>query len=99
MSILAQQINMSQSMVNGRTIIGQQGEDWVMRNLSPSQLRYSLRDSDLVSGYFPGGEGLGNGRGALMYPDNRKTFEGSDVISDYEGAENIKDSKTAGKIG
>ena len=99
MSILTQQISASQAMVNGRTITGQKGEDWVMKNLSISQLRDSETDSDLVSGYFPGGEGLAGGRDPFMYPDNRITFEGSDVISDYEGAENIKNSKTAGKIG
>ena len=99
MSILAQQINMSKAMVNARTIMGQAGAGWVMNNLATSQLRGAGRNSDLVSGYFPGGEGLAGGRDPFMYPDNRITFEGGDVVSDYEGTENIKDSKTAGKIG
>ena len=99
MSILAQQINASQAMVNGRTITGQKGEDWVMNNWATSQLRDSERDSDLVSGYFPGDASFDSGRSPFMYPDNRITFEGGDVVSDYEGTENIKDSKTAGKIG
>ena len=99
MSILDQQINVSRAMVNGRTIIGQKGEEWALKNLSPSQLRYSSRDSDLVSGYFPGGEELGKGRGPFMYPDNRKTFEGSDVVSNNMGIESIKDNKIPGKLG
>ena len=98
MSILAQQINASQAMVNGRTITGQKGEDWVMKNLSISQLRVSERNSDLVSGYFAGGD-LEKGGRVHMYPDNRPTLEGSDVVSSSRGIESIKDSRTAGKIG
>ena len=99
MSILAQQINMSKAMVNGRTITGQKGEIWVMNNWATSQLRDSERESDLVSGYFPGGEGLAGGRDPFMYPDNRPTLEGSDVVSSSRGIESIKDSKTAAQLG
>ena len=99
MSILAQQLNASQAMVNGRTITGQKGEIWVMNNWAPSQLRDSERNSDLVSGYFPGGEGLAGGRDPFMYPDNRPTLEGSDVVSSSRGIESIKDSKTAAQLG
>ena len=98
MSILAQQINASQAMVNGRTITGQKGEDWVMKNLSISQLRVSERNSDLVSGYFAGGD-LEKGGRVHMYPDNRPTLEGSDVVSSSRGIESIKDSKTAAQLG
>ena len=99
MSILTQQISASQAMVNGRTIRGQKGENWVINNWAISQLRYSDTDSDLVSGYFPGGEGLAGGRPAFMYPDNRPTLEGSDVVSSSRGIESIKDSRTAAQLG
>lgn len=99
MSILDQQINMSKAMVNGRTITGQHGDDWVTNNLTASQLRDSETESDLVSGYFGGGEGLANGRDPFMYPDNRPTLEGSDVVSSSRGIESIKDSKTAAQLG
>ena len=101
MSILAQQLNASQAMVNGRTITGQKGETWVINNWAISQLRYSEKDldSDLVSGYFPGGEGLAGGRDPFMYPDNRPTLEGSDVVSSSRGIESIKDSKTPAQLG
>lgn len=98
MSILAQQINMSKAMVNGRTIADQQGSDWVMSNLTTSQLRDSEADSDLVSGYFGGGD-LESGGRVHRYPDNRPTLEGSDVVSSSIGIESIKDSRTAGQLG
>ena len=99
MSILAQQINMSKAMVNARTIMGQAGAGWVMNNLSTSQLRGAGRNSDLVSGYFPGDASFDSGRSPFMYPDNRTTFVAADVVSSSEGVESIKDSRTAAKIG
>ena len=101
MSIIAQQISASQAMVNGRTITGQKGKNWVINNWAISQLRYSDtdRNSDLVSGYFPGGEGLAGARDPFMYPDNRPTLEGSDVVSSSRGIESIKDSRTAAQLG
>jgi len=98
MSILAQQINMSKAMVNGRTVIGQAGATWAMNNLTTSQLRDSETDSDLVSGYFAGGD-LESGGRVHMYPDNRPIIMSSDVVFDYRGAENIKDSRTAAQLG
>ena len=50
MGILQQQIMMSKAAANGRSVVGQMGEGWVTRNLATSQLRYSERNSDLVSG-------------------------------------------------
>ena len=99
MSILAQQINMSKAMVNARTIMGQAGAGWVMNNLATSQLRGAGRNSDLVSGYFPGDASFDSGRSPFMYPDNRTTFVAADVVSSSEGVESIKDSRTAGKLG
>ena len=92
MSIIAQQINMSKPMVNGRST------KWV-KNVATSQVRYSERESDLINGYFPGGENLGGGRAPFMYPDNRTTFIGGDVVSSSEGTESIKGSKTTGVLG
>ena len=99
MSILAQQINMSKAMVNARTIMGQAGAGWVMNNLATSQLRGAGRNSDLVSGYFPGDASFDSGRGAFMYPDNRTTLVAADVVSSSEGVESIKDSRTTAQIG
>ena len=99
MSILAQQINMSKAMVNARTIVGQAGAGWVMNNLATSQLRSAGRNSDLVSGYFPGDASFDSGRSPFMYPDNRTTFIGGDVVSSSEGVESIKDSRTTAQIG
>tara|TARA_R110002060_G_C2117837_1_gene98532 strand:+ start:440 stop:736 length:297 start_codon:yes stop_codon:yes gene_type:complete len=98
MSILAQQINMSKAMVNGRTIADQQGPAWVMSNLTTSQLRDSETDSDLVSGYFGGGD-LESGGRVHRYPDNRPILEGSDVVSSSIGIERIRDSRTAAQLG
>ena len=92
MSILEQQIGMSEAMANGRST------KWV-KNVTISQLRDSERNSDIVSGYWPGGENLGGGRAPFMYPDNRTTFVGGDVVSSSEGTESIKDSKTAAALG
>ena len=99
MSILAQQLSGSKAMANGREIGVMEGEKWMSQNISLSQRRDSERESDLVSGYFPGGEGLASGRDAFMYPDNRPTLEGSDVVSSSRGIESIKDSKTAAQLG
>jgi len=98
MSILDQQINMSKAMVNGRTITGQHGDDWVTNNLTASQLRDSETESDLVSGYFGGGD-LESGGRVHRYPDNRPILEGSDVVSSSIGIESIKDSRTAAQLG
>ena len=92
MSILEHQIGMSEAMANGRST------KWV-KNVATSQVRYSERESDLINGYFPGGENLGGGRAPFMYPDNRTTFVAGDVVSSYEGTESIKDSRTAAQIG
>ena len=92
MSILEHQIGMSEAMANGRST------RWV-KNVTTSQLRDSERNSDIVSGYWPGGENLGGGRAPFMYPDNRTTFVAGDVVSSYEGTESIKDSRTAAQIG
>ena len=99
MSILAQQINMSKAMVNARTIMGQAGAGLVMNNLATSQLRGAGRNSDLVSGYFPGDASFDSGRSPFMYPDNRTTFVAGDVVSSSEGVESIKDSRTTAQIG
>ena len=99
MGILQQQIMMSKASANGRSVVGQAGEDWVTKNLATSQLRYSERNSDLVSGYFGGGEELGGGRGASMYPDNRAVFGPGDVIVSAAGDEDIRESRTAAILG
>ena len=99
MSILEQQIMMSKAAANGRSVVGQAGEDWVTRNLATSQLRYSERNSDLVSGYFGGGEELGSGRPASMYPDNRAVFGPGDVVAGSDGVEDIRDSRTSATLG
>ena len=94
MSILSQQIKMSQAMISGRTIEGQAGDDWVSENVTTSQLRSSDTESDLVSGYFPGGD-----RDPYMYPDNRSVIMGDGIVSSAGGTENIKDSRTAAQLG
>ena len=100
MGILQQQIMMSKAAANGRSVVGQMGEGWVTRNLATSQLRYSERDSDLWSGYFGGGENLGGGRAESMYPDNRTTIGGGQVVSQGpDGYEDIRDSRTPGLLG
>ena len=98
MSILQQQIMMSKAAANGRSVVGQAGEDWVTKNLATSQLRSSERNSDLVSGYFGGGD-LESGGRVHRYPDNRPILEGSDVVSSSRGIESIKDSRTAAQLG
>ena len=98
MGILQEQLTMSKSIVNGRTIIGQQSAGWVMKNLAISQLRASETNSDLVSGFWGGGENLGAGRPASMYPDNRTIFAAGDVVIGSDGIESIRDSKTAAQI-
>ena len=79
-------------MVNGRST------EWV-KNITTSQLRDSERRSDLVSGYWPGDAGSADGRDPFMYPDNRITFDGGDVVSSSRGIESIKNSKTAAQLG
>jgi len=96
MSILDQQIKMSQAMISGRTIEGQAGDDWVSKNVTTSQLRSSDTESDLVSGFFPGSEG---GRDPYMYPDNRSVIMGDGIVSSAGGIESIKDSRTAAQLG
>ena len=96
MSILSQQIKMSQAMISGRTIEGQAGANWVSKNVTTSQLRSSDRESDLVSGFFPGGEGV---RDPYMYPDNRSVIMGDGIVSSVGGVEGIKDSRTAAQLG
>ena len=107
MSILDQQSKMSLAMTSGRSIEGQAGANWVSKNVTTSQLRSSDRESDLVSGYFPGGEGV---RDPYMYPDNNSVILGgglnvisgsiqSHTVSSLNGIENIKDSRTAAKLG
>ena len=99
MGILQQQIMMSKAAANGRSVVGQAGEDWVTKNLATSQLRSSERNSDLVSGYFGGEEGLGSGLQASMYPDNRAVFGPGDVIVGADGGEDIRESRTAATLG
>ena len=99
MSILQQQIMMSKAAANGRSVVGQMGESWVTRKLAASQLRGSEINSDLVSGYFGGGEELGSGRPSSMYPDNRTTFGAGDVIASPEGYEDIRESRTPALLG
>ena len=99
MSILQQQIMMSKAVANGRPVAGQATQAWVASNLTPSQLRYSERESDLKSGYWGGGESLGAGRAGSMYPDNRTTFGAGDVIASLEGYEDIRESRTPALLG
>ena len=96
MSILSEQIKMSQAMISGRTIEGQAGANWVSKNVTTSQLRSSDTESDLVSGFFPGGEGV---RDPYMYPDNRSVIRGDGIVSSVGGVEGIKDSRTAAQLG
>ena len=98
MGILDQQLNMSKAAANGRTVPGQAGEEWVLNNLAMSQLRTSEIPSQLISGFYGGGEDLGAGRGPFMYPDNRGVFNGQVVVND-KGLETINTSKTAAKPG
>ena len=93
--MLEQQIKISQSVSNGRTIAGQAGDNWVSRNIAASQIRGSETVSDLTSGYFPGGDG----RDPYMYPDNRSVILGDNVVSSNSGVEAIKDSRTSAQIG
>tara|TARA_B100000424_G_C22686442_1_gene375550 strand:+ start:82 stop:369 length:288 start_codon:yes stop_codon:yes gene_type:complete len=95
MSILDQQGKMSLAMTSGRSIEGQAGAEWVSRNITDSQLRTSDTNSDLVSGYHPGGD-----RDPYMYPDNRTTMASDGTIdSDGDGTEFIKVSNTAAQLG
>ena len=96
MSILDQQIKMSQAMISGRTIEGQAGANWVSKNVTTSQLRSSDTESDLVSGFFPGGEGV---RDPYMYPDNRSVIMGDGIVSIVDGSESIQNSGTAAQLG
>ena len=96
MSILDQQIKMSEAMTSGRTIEGQAGANWVSKNVTTSQLRSSDTESDLVSGFFPGGEGV---RAPYMYPDNSSVIMGAGIVSSAGGTESIKDSRTAAQLG
>ena len=98
MGILDQQLNMSKAVANGRTVPGQAGEEWVLKNLAMSQLRTSEIPSHLISGFWGGGEEFGAGRGPFMYPDNREVFHGS-VATNESGLETINNSKTAAKLG
>tara|TARA_Y100000310_G_scaffold166840_1_gene166510 strand:- start:1551 stop:1847 length:297 start_codon:yes stop_codon:yes gene_type:complete len=98
MSILDQQLPVSKAMANGRKVGAYEGEKWKSKNISPSQIRYSERDSDLVSGYFGGFDVGDDSRGRVhMYPDNHPVFV--EVSTDANGRENIRDSKTAAQIG
>ena len=103
MSILSQQIMMSKAVANGRTVVGQAGDNWVTNNVTTSQLRESEVNSDLVSGYWGGGESLGAGRAPHMYPDNRTCLNAENGVLAFPGRgvnnEIIRDSKTAGAIG
>ena len=101
MSIIDQQLPASKAMANGREIGVYEGENWISKNISPSQRRYSERESDLKSGYFGGfNVEIPSGRGRQnMYPDNRITFEGGDAVSSSRGIESIKDSRTAAQLG
>ena len=101
MSILAQQLMISKAVLNGRTVVGQAGEDWVASNLTTSQVRESEVNSDLVSGYFGGAENFGSGRAGSMYPDNRTCLnaESGGALVTWDGQDNIRDSGTAGAIG
>ena len=94
MSILDQQIKMSEAMTSGRTIEGQTSDDWVSKNVTTSQLRSSNRESDLVSGFFPGGD-----RDPYMYPDNRSVIMGDGIVSSVGGSESIQNSRTAAQLG
>ena len=96
MSILDQQIKMSEAMTSGRTIEGQTSDDWVSKNVTTSQLRSSDRDSDLISGFFPGVEGI---RPPSMYPDNRSVILGENIVNSSGGTESIRDSRTAAQLG
>ena len=82
-------------MINGRSIAGQAGDNWVSRNIAASQIRGSETASDLTSGYFPGGAG----RAPHMYPDNMSVILGDNVVSSSRGIESIRDSRTAAQIG
>ena len=95
MSILHQQSKMSLAMTSGRSIEGQAGANWVNQNVTTSQRRSSNIDSDIINGFFPGGD-----RDPYMYPDNRTTMASDGVIdSDGDGIEFIKESRTAAKLG
>ena len=83
-------------MISGRKIEGHAGANWVSRNLTTSQLRSSDRDSDLISGFFPGGEGI---RPPSMYPDNRSVILGENIANSSGGTESIRDSRTAAQLG
>tara|TARA_Y100001937_G_scaffold117198_1_gene170170 strand:+ start:1132 stop:1401 length:270 start_codon:yes stop_codon:yes gene_type:complete len=89
MSILDQQIKMSQAMINGETIEAHAGDDWVTENITSSQKRSSDIESDLISGFFPGG----------MYPDNRSVIMGDGIVSSVGGSESIQNSRTAAQLG
>ena len=98
MSILAQQLPVSKAMANGREIGVYEGAAWKSKNLAPTQIRYSERDSDLVSGYFGGFDVGDDSRGRVhMYPDNHPVFV--EVSTDANGHENIRDSRTAAHLG
>jgi len=93
--ILIDQIAISKAVANGRTVKAQMGETWALNNLHPSQMRYSDKISDLVSGYWPGAENLGAGRSQHMYPDNREFWDNGVVNSDENGREEIGFSQQA----
>ena len=73
MSIVADQMPMADAALNARTIAGEEGENWVQRHLTESQLRRSYQMQNLISGWW-GGSIQGADRSPSMYPDNNMPF-------------------------
>ena len=90
MSIINEQIAMSNASVNARTIQGQNPS--IADAISKSQLRPVKQDgiSDLLSGWWPGSM-QGGDREPSMYPDNNSPFV--TVESTDSGHEIIKAAK------
>ena len=89
MSIITQQIGLSDKTVNGRTLnIGTMFGNGIA--VSPSQARLS-DESKKTSGYFSGAIQGGADSRKNLYPDNNNPFV---VIStNYQGIENIRPPK------
>ena len=83
MAIVEQQIKMSEAVVS---------------DLKIEALELGLGESRLVN--FPRVEAQKSGYyGDHQYPDNRKVFDGQNMVTSESGLEAINNSKTAGILG
>tara|TARA_Y100000310_G_scaffold318048_1_gene371662 strand:+ start:46 stop:297 length:252 start_codon:yes stop_codon:yes gene_type:complete len=83
MAIIEQQIKMSEVMISDLKLEASN------LGLGESRLINFPRVEEQKSGYY----------GDHQYPDNRKVFDGQNMIASESGLETINNSKTAGILG